>query len=205
MLASSSAPGHGIRLISRARVCRFNADDGNYHLHHHLAPRRQLLARRRQLVGMEVRGAARRRPRLVRAARGLTPADLIERSVSRLGNRSAEVTSCLDPQIDGLLGLRHGFRGRRTVRHAPRQFRYVDDEGVVLRTPEHDQLVFMRHIQGFQAEIVLHDQPSHLTHLVGLGLVAVSLEVEDSSTPVALKMWWCARRNPGLVAARRVP
>jgi hypothetical protein len=34
-------------------------------------------------------------------------------------------------------------------------------------------------ISGLQAEIVLHDHTSHLTHLVGLRLVAVALQVDE--------------------------
>ena len=86
-------------------------------------------------------------PRPNRAiARGkeLASSDLMERPISRLGNRPTEVASCLDPEIDGLLSVVEGFGWRYTVCHAPRQVRDLDDERVVVRTPEHDQVVLVR-------------------------------------------------------------
>ncbi len=71
----------------------------------------------------------------------------MERPISRLGNRPTEVASCLDPEIDGLLSVVEGFGWRYTVCHAPRQVRDLDDERVVVRTPEHDQVVLVRHIR----------------------------------------------------------
>ena len=78
---------------------------------------------------------------------------LIEGALSRPGYLSTQLASCIHPQINRLFGLSHGFRWGGTVRHAPGQVGDFDDEGVVVRAPEHDQFVLVRHVQALRRRL----------------------------------------------------
>src|SRR5712691_2956835 len=58
---------------------------------------------------------------------------------ARLGNRATEFARGFDPLVDDDFGVRDGFRIGLTVRDAPGQFRYFDNESVVFLAPVNDQ------------------------------------------------------------------